>query len=172
MNSPVYPYSQLIYPSSSAFIAVSGPHVQTIDPLFVVRFLYDYDHSVDSRSGKVLSSSTNFPPEEQKTLLSSGPIRCAVLDNEKIHLATVGDDKTLRVWSVGNGDLKVASERLVILSPPSVCHSFSLLVLIYSHIARELPKKPTSVAFTADGQTILVSDKFGDIFRCVINICY
>ncbi|SJL03937.1 uncharacterized protein ARMOST_07294 [Armillaria ostoyae] len=123
MNSPVYPYSQLIHPSSSAFIAVSGPHVQTIDPL----------------SGKVLSSSTNFPPEEQKTLLSSEPIRCAALDNEKIHLATVGDDKTLRVWSVGNGDLKVASER-------------------------ELPKKPTSVAFTADGQTILVSDKFGDIF--------
>ncbi|PBK99608.1 WD40 repeat-like protein [Armillaria gallica] len=123
MNSPVYPYSQLIYPSSSAFIAVSGPHVQTIDPL----------------SGKVLSSSTNFPPEEQKILLSSGPIRCAALDNEKNHLATVGDDKTLRVWSVGNRDLKVASER-------------------------ELPKKPTSVAFTADGQTILVSDKFGDIF--------
>ncbi len=80
---------------------------------------------MDSRSGKVLSSSTNFPPEEQKILLSSGPIRCATLDNEKIHLATVGDDKTLRVWSVGNGDLKVASERLVILSPPPVCHSFS-----------------------------------------------
>ncbi|KAK0189076.1 WD40 repeat-like protein [Armillaria mellea] len=123
MTSPVYPYSQLIYPSSSAVITVSGPHIQTIDPL----------------SGKVLSSSTNFPPEEQKTLLNSGSIRCAVLDNEKTHLATVGDDKTLRVWNVGNGDLKVASER-------------------------ELPKKPTSVTFTADGQTILVSDKFGDIF--------
>ncbi|KAK0501447.1 WD40 repeat-like protein [Armillaria luteobubalina] len=128
MNSPVYPYSQLIYPSSSALIAVSGPHVQIIEPL----------------SGKVLSSSTNFPLEEQETLLSSGPIRCAVLDSEKIHLATVGDDKTLRVWSIGNGDLKVASER-------------------------ELPKKPTSVAFTADGQTIMVSDKFGDIFSYPID---
>ncbi|KAK0467180.1 WD40 repeat-like protein [Desarmillaria tabescens] len=123
MDSPVYPYSELIYPSSSTFIAVSGPHIQIIDP----------------STGKVVSSSTSFPPEEQKTLLSSGTIRCAVLDNERIHLATVGDDKTLRVWSVGNGDLKVASER-------------------------ELPKKPTNVAFTADGQTILVSDKFGDIF--------
>ncbi|KAK0202743.1 WD40 repeat-like protein [Desarmillaria ectypa] len=123
MDSPVYPYSELIYPSSSIFIAVSGPHVQIIDP----------------STGKVLSSSTNFPPEEQKTLLSSGPIRCAALDNEKTHLATVGDDKTLRVWRVGNKDLKVANER-------------------------ELPKKPTSVAFTTDGQTILVSDKFGDIF--------
>ncbi|PBK99605.1 hypothetical protein ARMGADRAFT_1074461 [Armillaria gallica] len=118
MNLPVYPYSQLIYPSSSAFIAVSGPHVQTIDPL----------------SGKVLSSSTNFPPEEQKILLSSGPIRCAALDNEKIHLATS-----------------------------------QVKVLIYSHIARELPKKPTSVTFTADSQTILVSDKFGDIFSYTLE---
>ncbi|KAG7443551.1 WD40 repeat-like protein [Guyanagaster necrorhizus] len=123
MDSPVYPYSQLIYSSSSAFIAVSGPHIQIIDP----------------STGKVLSSSTNFAPDEQKTLLSSGPIRCAALNSGKIHLATVGDDKTLRVWNVGNGDLKVASER-------------------------ELPKKPTCVAFTANGQTILVSDKFGDIF--------
>ena len=31
----------------------------------------------------------------------------------------------------------------------------------------ELPKKPTSMQFTADGQIILVSDKFGDVFRQV-----
>ncbi|KAG5650540.1 hypothetical protein H0H81_011869 [Sphagnurus paluster] len=29
---------------------------------------------------------------------------------------------------------------------------------------RELPKRPTAIQFTADGQTILVSDKFGDVF--------
>ena len=29
---------------------------------------------------------------------------------------------------------------------------------------REAPKKPTSVQFTQDGQTIVVSDKFGDVF--------
>ena len=29
---------------------------------------------------------------------------------------------------------------------------------------RELPKKPTGIRFLGDGQTILVSDKFGDIF--------
>ena len=29
---------------------------------------------------------------------------------------------------------------------------------------RELPKKPTGIQFTRDGQTLLVSDKFGDIF--------
>jgi tRNA (guanine-N(7)-)-methyltransferase subunit TRM82 len=31
----------------------------------------------------------------------------------------------------------------------------------------ELPKRPTSMQFTADGQIILVSDKFGDVFRRV-----
>jgi tRNA (guanine-N(7)-)-methyltransferase subunit TRM82 len=29
---------------------------------------------------------------------------------------------------------------------------------------RELPKKPTAIRFTQDAQTLLVSDKFGDIF--------
>lgn len=29
---------------------------------------------------------------------------------------------------------------------------------------RELPKRPTGLAFTKDSQTILVSDKFGDVF--------
>ena len=36
-----------------------------------------------------------------------------------------------------------------------------------TYLYSELPKKPTSMQFTADGQTILVSDKFGDIFRQV-----
>lgn len=30
---------------------------------------------------------------------------------------------------------------------------------------RELPKKPTQIRLTKDDQTILVSDKFGDVFR-------
>ena len=30
---------------------------------------------------------------------------------------------------------------------------------------REMPKRPTEIKLTRDGQTILVSDKFGDIFR-------
>ncbi len=32
-------------------------------------------------------------------------------------------------------------------------------------LVRELPKKPTEIRVTQDGQTIVVSDKFGDIFR-------
>jgi hypothetical protein len=32
---------------------------------------------------------------------------------------------------------------------------------------RELPKKPTQIGFTHSGDTILVADKFGDVFRYV-----
>ena len=34
-----------------------------------------------------------------------------------------------------------------------------------SHGGRELPKKPTEIRITRDSETILVSDKFGDVFR-------
>lgn len=43
--------------------------------------------------------------------------------------------------------------------------------MIYSFFSfsrlRELPKKATKVKFTKDGETVLVSDKFGDVFRYV-----
>ncbi|KAL1762840.1 FAD dependent oxidoreductase-domain-containing protein [Schizophyllum commune] len=67
----------------------------------------------------------------------NGPIRVAAANKAQTHLATSSDDKRLRVWEVES--LKLLSER-------------------------ELPKKATSVLFTQDGQTILVSDKFGDVF--------
>ncbi|KAL1667097.1 FAD dependent oxidoreductase-domain-containing protein [Schizophyllum commune] len=67
----------------------------------------------------------------------NGPIRVAAANKAQTHLATSSDDKRLRVWEVDS--LKLLSER-------------------------ELPKKATSVLFTQDGQTILVSDKFGDVF--------
>ena len=53
------------------------------------------------------------------------------------YLATAGDDKQLKIF-----DLK----------------SFTLLS------SRELSKKPTSIEFTRNTD-ILVSDKFGDVFR-------
>ncbi|KAL1743252.1 FAD dependent oxidoreductase-domain-containing protein [Schizophyllum fasciatum] len=70
----------------------------------------------------------------------NGPIRIAAADRAQKHLATSSDDKRLRVWEVET--LKLLSER-------------------------ELPKKATDVLFTQDGQTILLSDKFGDVFACV-----
>jgi tRNA (guanine-N(7)-)-methyltransferase subunit TRM82 len=50
-----------------------------------------------------------------------------------------------------------------------VCHYKAIFTGIKSHWERhgdsELPKRPTAIQFTADSQTILVSDKFGDVFR-------
>ncbi len=49
---------------------------------------------------------------------------------------------------------------------------FDLTRLVYSFLVittRELPKKATKVKFTKDGETVLVSDKFGDVFRYSIQ---
>lgn len=41
----------------------------------------------------------------------------------------------------------------------------TLMVMFLMFTSSELPKKPTDIHFTRDGQTIAVSDKFGDIFK-------
>ncbi|KAF5377782.1 hypothetical protein D9757_008078 [Collybiopsis confluens] len=116
-----FPYSQLEFHSGIPILAVAGPHVQLLDP----------------SSGSIVSSTLNSSPNIQQSLKKSGSIRCATLDNSNTHLATLTDDKLLRVWKL------------------------DALELLHE---RELPKRPTSVAFTVDGQTIVVSDKFGDVF--------
>ncbi|KAH9479543.1 tRNA (guanine-N(7)-)-methyltransferase non-catalytic subunit TRM82 [Psilocybe cubensis] len=92
---------------------------------------------LDNVTGVVLFSTTAFSNDQKDVLLKSGPVRCAAVDQEFTHVVTSAEDKMLKVWQLDG--LKLLSER-------------------------ELPKKPTSVAFTADAQTILVSDKFGDVF--------
>ncbi|KAF8074939.1 quinon protein alcohol dehydrogenase-like superfamily [Lyophyllum atratum] len=68
---------------------------------------------------------------------AAGPVRCAAIDAQGKHLATAGDDKMLKIWEI---------EGLTLVNE------------------RELPKRPTAIRFTADGQTVLASDKFGDVF--------
>ncbi|RDB23684.1 tRNA (guanine-N(7)-)-methyltransferase non-catalytic subunit TRM82 [Hypsizygus marmoreus] len=85
---------------------------------------------------QVLSTSTG-DVLHTTAATKSGPIRCAAVDSSGRYLATSGEDKMLKVWEV---------EGLGLLSE------------------RELPKRPTAVRFTADAQTILASDKFGDVF--------
>ncbi|KZT25266.1 WD40 repeat-like protein [Neolentinus lepideus HHB14362 ss-1] len=92
---------------------------------------------LDSQSGSVLRSTVNLDNTLRESVTKSGPIRCVSVDNEFAHIVSVGDDKKMKVWETEG--LKLLSER-------------------------ELPKKPTDVQFTKDGQTILTSDKFGDIF--------
>ncbi|KAI0929670.1 hypothetical protein AcW1_007041 [Taiwanofungus camphoratus] len=91
---------------------------------------------IDSQSGDLIHSTVKLEAEDD-ALLKTGLIRCAAADDALKHVITVGDDKKLKVWQVDG--LKLLSER-------------------------ELPKKPTEMRFTRDGQTILVSDKFGDVF--------
>ncbi|CCM04168.1 uncharacterized protein FIBRA_06330 [Fibroporia radiculosa] len=115
-----FPYSRLLLGPSQS-VVVSGPHIEVID----------------SQNGELIYSTVNLGEAEKASLLKSGPIRCAAVDEAYTHVATAGEDKKLKVWQTDG--LKLLSER-------------------------ELPKKPTSINFTQDGQTILVSDKFGDIF--------
>ena len=94
-------------------------------------------------------------------LLKAGPIRCATVDYEYTHLATVGDDKQLKVWAIDS--LQVLSERYVRACP------FYLSSSVYLRLSdgrREIPKKATQILFTCSGRTIVVADKFGDVFRC------
>jgi tRNA (guanine-N(7)-)-methyltransferase subunit TRM82 len=92
-------------------------------------------------------------------LLKTGPIRCAAVDVEYTHLATIGDDKQLKVWAIDS--LQLLSERYV---PTCPCR----FPFTTEHTRREIPKKSTQILFTLSGRTIVVADKFGDVFRCVV----
>ncbi|KAF8677503.1 tRNA (guanine-N(7)-)-methyltransferase non-catalytic subunit wuho [Rhizoctonia solani] len=81
-----------------------------------------------------LETSTAVDSAEKNV---SSVIRIAAVDGSYQHLVTSGDDKRLRVWSVH--DLKELS-------------------------CREIPKRANVLKLSQDGQTILVADKFGDIF--------
>ncbi|KAH7913061.1 WD40-repeat-containing domain protein [Hygrophoropsis aurantiaca] len=94
-------------------------------------------HVLDTITGSVLHSTTTFPDAEKDALLKAGPVRCAAVNSSGNLMACAGDDKQLKVWDIGQ--LKLLS-------------------------SRELPKKPTSIHFTKD-DNILVSDKFGDVFK-------
>ena len=93
-------------------------------------------------------------------LQKTGPIRCAAVDFEYTNLVTVGDDKQLKVWAIDS--LQLLSERYVPRRFSSSVHSR------LTATRREIPKKPTQILFTRSGRTILVADKFGDVFRCVV----
>ncbi|KAI0352084.1 WD40 repeat-like protein [Trametes cingulata] len=90
------------------------------------------------QTGETIFTTTALDDEAREKLNKTGPIRCAAVDTTFTHVITTGDDKKLKVWQVKDA-LKLLSER-------------------------ELPKKPTEIGFTRDGQTIVVSDKFGDVF--------
>ncbi|KAF8586342.1 WD40 repeat-like protein [Ramaria rubella] len=73
----------------------------------------------------------------QHTAHCANTILCSTVDKEYTHLITTGEDKKLEVWGLDSLRLKSS---------------------------RELSKKATMVQLSHDGETILVADKFGDVF--------
>ncbi|KDQ12998.1 hypothetical protein BOTBODRAFT_400049 [Botryobasidium botryosum FD-172 SS1] len=90
---------------------------------------------LDSRTGNIRCSTQNISDQSQPH--SGGPIQFIATDVDFVHIATIAGDKKLVVWNLS--DLQVLS-------------------------SREIPKRATGLTFTRDGQTIIVSDKFGDVF--------
>ncbi|KAF8840818.1 hypothetical protein BDN67DRAFT_967996 [Paxillus ammoniavirescens] len=114
------------------------PHTRLFsDPHRLVVLSGPHIQLLDTETGHVLHTTANFTEQDKDACIKSGPIRCAGTSHEGRYLATAGDDKRLKIWDL---------ESLTVLS------------------ARELPKKPTSIEFTKSND-ILVSDKFGDVFK-------
>jgi tRNA (guanine-N(7)-)-methyltransferase subunit TRM82 len=111
-------------------------------------------------TGELLCSTVSLESAKLDVLQKTGPIRCAAVDIEYTNLVTVGDDKQLKVWAIDS--LQLLSERYV------PCRFSSSVRSRLTVTRREIPKKPTQILFTRSGRTILVADKFGDVFRCVV----
>jgi len=86
---------------------------------------------------------------------TEGPIIAVAISGDERYLVTVGENKMLSVWQLPG--LGLINERWYF--------GWLVVLLLLILVSRELPKRPTQVAFTKDAQTILVSDKFGDVFR-------
>jgi tRNA (guanine-N(7)-)-methyltransferase subunit TRM82 len=115
-------------------------------------------------SGELLfSTASSFESAKRDAAINAGPVLCAAIDHEYTHLATAGDDKQLKVWAIDG--LQLLSERYEAHPPPDLDSA-------HDRDSRnsEIPKKPTQILFTRSGQTIVVADKFGDVFRCVLLI--
>ena len=96
-------------------------------------------------------------------VFKAGAVTGADASRDGKAFVTVGSDKCVRTWSVGEKGLEALSERCVLLQFSSEVYSNNKKTCTYS----EAPKKPTCVRLTNDGGTILVSDKFGGVHRCV-----
>lgn len=88
------------------------------------KFKVRYEHTLhwpvfelNSRTGELLRSTAPFESTKLDALLKAGPIRCAAVDFKYTHLATVGDDKQLKVWAVKS--LQLLSERYAPTTPYS-----------------------------------------------------
>ncbi|KAF5361830.1 hypothetical protein D9756_002260 [Leucocoprinus leucothites] len=134
-------YSRLFI-GSERIIAVLGGHFFVLDSTYVLHpfqgLLSHLGNVIDeTRTGEVISKCSLSDSTTEGKSKSKGPIVAAAVNEHTTHLLTVGENKMLSVWELPG--LTLVNER-------------------------ELPKRPTGLAFTKDSQTIIVSDKFGDVF--------
>jgi WD40 repeat protein len=66
------------------------------------------------RTGDIVCSTVALSDDDKNELLKSGPVRCAAVDSLGRYIATSGDDKVLKVWSLE--ELKLLSCRFVSLN--------------------------------------------------------
>ncbi|TRM65524.1 WD40-repeat-containing domain protein [Schizophyllum amplum] len=103
---------------------------------------------------------THLLPGSSRTICVSGP-HISVLDTERPRRVNC---RARRSDKAKGGPIRVAavdrSQKHLATSSDDKC----LRVWELIKRGRELPKKATDVRFTQDGQTIIVADKFGDVF--------
>ncbi|KXN92392.1 tRNA (guanine-N(7)-)-methyltransferase non-catalytic subunit TRM82 [Leucoagaricus sp. SymC.cos] len=96
---------------------------------------------LNSTTGETISHKSTVSQDQGKAA-SKGPIVTAAVNEDSTYLLTVGESKMMGLWRLP--ELELLNER-------------------------ELPKRPTGLAFMKDSQTIVVSDKFGDVFSYPFN---
>jgi tRNA (guanine-N(7)-)-methyltransferase subunit TRM82 len=98
-----FPYTHLFVRSQHT-IASLGPHIVVLDTLYVSRYSYVLlSYSPTNRTGTVLSSTYKNRIDDE-SVTRSGPVRCLDVNCEGKRLASVGDDKILKIWELVRQD--------------------------------------------------------------------
>lgn len=128
------------------------------------RKLTDVGDASQSTSTEIEVDSPNQPSKTQKAESSPAPaiINLTAAPNGRHLIAVTGEDKCIRTLKVlADGGLEQLSKRYAVH-----LHLWKLS----DSMSRHMPKKPCSIAFTADGSTILCADKFGDVYALPLFI--
>ncbi|KAI1382227.1 hypothetical protein F4677DRAFT_440027 [Hypoxylon crocopeplum] len=189
MNLPYQYLSRL--GQSSILCAAKGTSIHTFDLEAGPSFLSSWTHPLTRQAGNDKPSAqegqnldeqeTDQPPSKKRKLDSGGKPN---VEGE----TSQGDSKAVEAEANGNGQKKPKSERrgqqaelpFVILITATEDGSHVVAVTgqdktlwVFEHDGkgtlkelsqRVVPKRPSSINITADGNTILSADKFGDVY--------
>ena len=110
-----YPHTHIFH-GEQRTVAIAGPHIQVLDSKYAPgTFICRPFLELNFRSGELLHSTASFEEPRLDEVLKAGPVRCAAVDSRYTHLATTGDDKLLKVWTIDT--LQLLNERYATFSP-------------------------------------------------------